>query len=353
MKGHLFEKKNKYSIRKLSVGVCSALIGLAFLGAGAVSADEETTSSEVSPESTVASEEAVNALISEGGVYTADAVLPSREATSHASETQPSSSLDSSASDTVLDKDVEKPVAEKVSDLPTNEEKQLRPKEVKFDTWDDLLKWEPGKRVDDDLNRASIPLASRYQGKQINEQANPDAKIQALSNMNSKAKDHASVGGEEFKAYAFDYWQYLDSMVFWEGLVPSADVIDAAHRNGVPIYGTLFYNWSSSIKDQEHFAETLKEDSEGSKTFPIARKLVELAKYYGFDGYFINQETTGNLVEPLGPKLRDFLLYTKEYAKSLNYPIKYSWYDAMTYEYGRYHENALGEYNYNFMQPEN
>ncbi len=26
----------------------------------------------------------------------------------------------------------------------------------------------------------------------------------------------------------------------------------------------------------------------------------------------------------------------------------------LTYEYGRYHENAsLGEYNYNFMQPEN
>ena len=44
--------------------------------------------------------------------------------------------------------------------------------------------------------------------------------------------------------------------------------------------------------------------------------------------------------------MRDFLLYTKEYARSLNYPIKYSWYDAMTYEYGRYHENALGEYNY-------
>ena len=48
-----------------------------------------------------------------------------------------------------------------MEDLPTNEEKQLRPKEVKFDTWDDLLKWEPGKRVDDDLNRASVPLASR------------------------------------------------------------------------------------------------------------------------------------------------------------------------------------------------
>ena len=75
-----------------------------------------------------------------------------------------------------------------MADLPTNEEKQLRPKEVKFDTWDDLLKWEPGKRVDDDMNRASVPLASRFQGKQINEQANPEAKIQALSNMNSKPR---------------------------------------------------------------------------------------------------------------------------------------------------------------------
>ena len=322
MKGHLFEKKERFSIRKFSVGVCSALIGLAFLGTGAVSADETVSTSEQPLESSSTTTEDINHLVREAGVYTADAALPAAETEKPAAEavTPEASPTSTEASSTTTDhpavSETEKPkaAAEKVADLPTNEEKQLRPKEVKFDTWDDLLKWEPGKRADDDMNRASVPLASRFQGKQINEQANPEAKIQALSNMNSKAKDHASVGGEEFKAYAFDYWQYLDSMVFWEGLVPSADVIDAAHRNGVPIYGTLFYNWSSSIKDQEHFAETLKEDSEGSKTFPIARKLVELAKYYGFDGYFINQETTGNLVEPLGPKLRDFLLYTKEYA---------------------------------------
>ena len=49
------------------------------------------------------------------------------------------------------------------------------------------------------MNRASVPLAIRFQGKQINEQANPEAKIQALSNMNSKAKDHASVGGKSLR----------------------------------------------------------------------------------------------------------------------------------------------------------
>jgi len=139
-------------------------------------------------------------------------------------------------------------------------------------------------------------------------------------------------------------------MVFWEGLVPTPDIIDAGHRNGVPVYGTLFFNWSNSIADQERFAEALKQDPDGS--FPIARKLVDMAKYYGYDGYFINQETTGNLVEPLGEKMRQFMLYTKEYAAKVNHPIKYSWYDAMTYNYGRYHQDGLGEYNYQFMQPE-
>ena len=212
------------------------------------------------------------------------------------------------------------------------------------------MKWEPGAREDDAINRGSVALASRRTGHLVNEKASKEAKVQALSNTNSKAKDHASVGGEEFKAYAFDYWQYLDSMVFWEGLVPTPDIIDAGHRNGVPVYGTLFFNWSNSIADQERFAEALKQDPDGS--FPIARKLVDMAKYYGYDGYFINQETTGNLVEPLGEKMRQFMLYTKEYAAKVNHPIKYSWYDAMTYNYGRYHQDGLGEYNYQFMQPE-
>lgn len=139
-------------------------------------------------------------------------------------------------------------------------------------------------------------------------------------------------------------------MVFWEGLIPSPDVIDAGHRNGVPVLGTIFYNWSSSIEDQEKFVASMRQDPDGS--FPVARKLVDMAKYYGFDGYFINQETTGSMVQPLGETMRNFMLYTKEYAESIGYPITYSWYDAMTYEYGRYHEDGLGEYNYPFMEKE-
>ena len=32
---------------------------------------------------------------------------------------------------------------------------------------------------------------------------------------------------------------------------------------------------------------------QSGNTFPVADKLIEAAEYYGFDGYFVNQETGG------------------------------------------------------------
>lgn len=399
MKNPFFERRCRYSIRKLSVGACSLMIG-AVLFAGPALAEETAVpenngantelvsgesghptneadkqhegehARENKPEKAegvaTASETASLASNEAATTETAEAVSvakPEEKPSEVAAETpsaeaKPKSDKETEAKpEAVSQGDESKPAAEANKtekevqpDVPKNKEKTLKPKEIKFNSWEDLLKWEPGAREDDAINRGSVALASRRTGHLVNEKASKEAKVQALSNTNSKAKDHASVGGEEFKAYAFDYWQYLDSMVFWEGLVPTPDIIDAGHRNGVPVYGTLFFNWSNSIADQEKFAEALKQDPDGS--FPIARKLVDMAKYYGYDGYFINQETTGNLVEPLGEKMRQFMLYTKEYAAKVNHPIKYSWYDAMTYNYGRYHQDGLGEYNYQFMQPE-
>lgn len=396
MKNPFFERRCRYSIRKLSVGACSLMIG-AVLFAGPALAEETAVpenngantelvsgesghptneankqhegehARENKPEKAegvaTASETASSASNEAATTETAEAAKPEEKASEVVAETPSSEAKPKSEKETeakpeaASQGDESKPAAEANKtekevqpDVPKNTEKTLKPKEIKFNSWEDLLKWEPGAREDDVINRGSVALAPRRTGHLVNEKASKEAKVQALSNTNSKAKDHASVGGEEFKAYAFDYWQYLDSMVFWEGLVPTPDVIDAGHRNGVPVYGTLFFNWSNSIADQEKFAEVLKQDADGS--FPIARKLVDMAKYYGYDGYFINQETTGNLVEPLGEKMRQFMLYTKEYAAKVNHPIKYSWYDAMTYNYGRYHQDGLGEYNYQFMQPE-
>ena len=316
-----------------------------------VTTASETASSASNEAATTETAEAASAVKPEEKASEVASETPSAEAKPKSEkETEAKPEAASQADESKQVEEANKTEKEVQPDVPKNTEKTLKPKEIKFNSWEDLLKWEPGAREDDAINRGSVALASRRTGHLVNEKASKEAKVQALSNTNSKAKEHASVGGEEFKAYAFDYWQYLDSMVFWEGLVPTPDIIDAGHRNGVPVYGTLFFNWSNSIADQEKFAEALKQDADGS--FPIARKLVDMAKYYGYDGYFINQETTGDLVEPLGEKMRQFMLYTKEYAAKVNHPIKYSWYDAMTYNYGRYHQDGLGEYNYQFMQPE-
>ena len=398
MKNPFFERRCRYSIRKLSVGACSLMIG-AVLFAGPALAEETAVPENKGANTALVSGEsehptneadkqhegeharenkpekaegvatasetaspASNEVATTETAESASLAKPEEKPSEVAAETpsaeaKPKSDKETEAKpEAVSQGDESKPAAanktekEVQPDVPKNTEKTLKPKEIKFNSWEELLKWEPGAREDDAINRGSVALAPRRTGHLVNEKASKEAKVQALSNTNSKAKDHASVGGEEFKAYAFDYWQYLDSMVFWEGLVPTPDVIDAGHRNGVPVYGTLFFNWSNSIADQEKFAEALKQDPDGS--FPIARKLVDMAKYYGYDGYFINQETTGDLVEPLGEKMRQFMLYTKEYAAKVNHPIKYSWYDAMTYNYGRYHQDGLGEYNYQFMQPE-
>ena len=75
-------------------------------------------------------------------------------------------------------------------------------------------------------------------------------------------------------------WQYQDVVVGWNstGLVPNAALTDAAHRNGVLCLGTLFQ------PDRRMF------DGSDLGLQDIAGRLVKLARYFGFDGYFVNFE---------------------------------------------------------------
>ncbi len=218
------------------------LIKLAFLGIGAVSADETVSTSEQSLRKHLsAATEDVNHL-GEASVYTADAALPTADPkighrrVTLVGQSWPSTEASSTTTDTPAAQDWKpKATAEKVADLPTNEEKQLRPKEAKFELPDDLLK--RGTRKTSGMNRKQVLPMSRFQGKQIMNK--PTLVRSKLSAMNSKAKDHASVGGEEFKAYAFDY-RAIWLMVFWEGLVPSADDRCCPLKWGSYLWNTLY-----------------------------------------------------------------------------------------------------------------
>ncbi|NLW52841.1 MAG: family 20 glycosylhydrolase, partial [Tissierellia bacterium] len=230
-----------------------------------------------------------------------------------------------------------------VVDPVVRKKTSLKPKSVMV-RLDDILAWDPEKLDNDYINRASVPLKERVRGTAINDYASDKANIMSLAYLigNNPGK-YSSVGDYEFNVNTFDRWAYVGTQVFWDGAVPTPDVIDAAHKNGVPILGTLFFNWSSSYADNQIFAKFIAKDADGK--FPAARKLAEIAKHYGFDGYFFNQETTGSETYGKSPDLRDFILEMKAHAESIGHKIIVSWYDAMANGGGRAHHNAVNSSN--------
>lgn len=213
------------------------------------------------------------------------------------------------------------PFAEPEEEDLSIQDNSIRPRDKKIDL-DKIINWEPTGDVYDQIHKASVPLQSRIMGSKVNPLANPDAKVMSLAYLSSASPGHSAVGGgdEGFKIYAFDNWQLLDNMVFWDGVIPNPEVTDAAHRNGVPMYGTIFFNWGS---DGSMAKLTLEEDSPGSGTYPVARKYAEIAKYYGFDGYFINQESAFST-----EGFYKWLQYMHKYANEIGYPIEITWYDG-------------------------
>ena len=113
-----------------------------------------------------------------------------------------------------------------------------------------LLSWTPYNDPDAPYNRSAIPLATRSLGDtHCNAHAIPgQAGVTSISIMYPSTSFNPSQGGPGIGTYAFGYWQYIEHLTFWGGsagegliLAPNPGVIDAAHRNGVPVYGTVFF----------------------------------------------------------------------------------------------------------------
>jgi len=216
----------------------------------------------------------------------------------------------------------------------------------------DLLSWSPFSDPDAPYNRSAIPLATRSLGDtQCNAHAIPgQAGITSISIMYPSTSFNPSQGGPGIDTYAFGYWQYIQQLTFWGGsagegliLAPNPGVIDAAHRNGVPVYGTVFFPPTQYGGQIQWVWDFVQKEGE---TFPVADKLIEVAEYYGFDGWFINQETAGGNAQ-LAQDMRDMLLYIQESSN-----IRIQWYDAMTESGSISWQNALNSSNDWFFQYE-
>lgn len=215
----------------------------------------------------------------------------------------------------------------------------------------DLLTWDPALDPDAPFNRSNVPLSGRFRNAatQANDHARPgEALVTAISIMYPSTSNNPSQGSLQFDTFAFNYWQYVDILTFWGGsasegliLAPNPGVIDAAHRNGVPILGTIFFPPNVFGGQIAWVRDLVQRDGD---TFPVADKLIEVAEYYGFDGWFINQETSGGDAV-LATDIRDLIRYIHE-----NSDLHIQWYDSMIESGAIAWQNQLNVLNDAFVQ---
>ncbi len=223
-----------------------------------------------------------------------------------------------------------------------------------------LLEWDASKDEDLIFNVSTVPLAERVdidKLEPVNDTQNKDTKIMSISIMNASTSGNSPHGLNKMRSNAFTYWQYVDLLVYWggssgEGLIvaPSPDVVDAGHKNGVKVIGTVFMPQVEHGGKMEWLEDLLTKNEDGS--YPVADKLIEVAKTYGFDGWFMNQETQGTDTEPLtkdhADRMQEFLAYYKAQAPEL----ELVYYDSMTVEGKMDWQNALTDKNLAYLKDE-
>ena len=189
-----------------------------------------------------------------------------------------------------------------------------------------LLNWSAATDADAPYNVATVPLHSRTNvPAALKANANAKSEQGGIQSLDTHSGDRPQGGSGS--VYTFTYWQYLEEAVYWGGIgatnfvPPTGEMIDNAHRNGVPILGTIFfpplvyggnYSWVQTFLTKV------------GNTYPAADKLIATAQYYGFDGWFFNQETEGGTAADAAA-MRDLIRYIR-----LNSNLRVSWYDSMT-----------------------
>ena len=233
----------------------------------------------------------------------------------------------------------------------------------------EILNWSPATDANAPYNRSVVPLATRFTAPtaaanpalnalwNVNPHARPnEARVQVITSFNTIPVGSPS-GFRTYRLCAPNMWQYTDDMVFWGSsdrdtktiLTPTAHTIDAAHRNGVRIYGKIFYGWNGSPDDAalQRIRDLLVKSG---NTFPVADKLIEAAVYYGFDGWFINQENYQTTATD-AQNMRDFIVYFRTKAAAVGAShLKFVWYDAMAENGSRSFQNAYTTSNDGYMK---
>ncbi len=189
---------------------------------------------------------------------------------------------------------------------------------------EDVMQWSPETDPYAEMLRAQVPLQNRnaaFTATQANPNLTPLAQYLTLTGDYGNSFFNSDAYTNEFSTHVFNFWQYVDQYASWHGMpsvgtpeelndvkdernatdggawqrryfefglvnLPNPAYTNAAHKNGVLSLGCMF-----QPRAFQNFEVMLYKDENGR--YPVADKLTEMAKYYGFDGYFFNMEGRG------------------------------------------------------------
>lgn len=197
---------------------------------------------------------------------------------------------------------------------------------------DDIKNWSPETDPDAKFNRSMVPLAERFKEPELmkaNKNQFYEGQICNATILYPTCSMCPSQGANNFLGYQPTYWQYMDKLVYWagsasEGIIipPPAASTDAAHQSGVKSLGQIFFPPSAYGGKQEWVRQMLTKEN-GKYIYAI--KLYEIAKYMGFDGWFINEETGGGSTSEWVAFIQEFNKIADENGDT---QMEIQWYNA-------------------------
>jgi endo-beta-N-acetylglucosaminidase D len=215
-----------------------------------------------------------------------------------------------------------------------------------------LAEWNPADDPNLIFYRSTVPLASRIDPAPWTAPgwtafySFSTSHYPMLMALGANETTKPSQGDDNQRLRNFTYWQNTERFVSFGGYfkegeiqIPSPGWIRAAHQNGVPILGTLFFNEDN----KEQMSWILGKLSQPEINERLATQMARIAKEYGFDGYIINQETT-NHVQPrevqgqVNNICATFIQNIHKAGIAQGYPVKITWYQVFS---GDFTPNAL------------
>ena len=187
-----------------------------------------------------------------------------------------------------------------------------------------MLNWSPETDPYAELLRSRVPLQERNQANpdtQINPKLHDKAEILLMQSDYGNSFFNSTALNNTYAENAFQFWQYTDYWSPWHGAataevpeslydaatsdwrargfefgflnLPMPSYTDAAHRNGVKSIAILYVD--QAFRPGQTVNEFFIKGADDR--YIIADKMVEMANYYGFDGWFINAEEHGRDVD--------------------------------------------------------